>query len=104
MGKEKTEIIGTAYDSLKKLVKAYARKDKPILLYGESGTGKELLAKLFMDSSTRKGNRITVNCASFSEDLLRSEIFGHIKGSFTGADNNRTGKLKKCDGGILFLD
>ncbi|HQP25130.1 MAG TPA: sigma 54-interacting transcriptional regulator [Smithellaceae bacterium] len=104
MGTEKHEIIGTAYDTLKKLVKAYAIKDKPILLYGESGTGKELFAKLFMKESPRKGNKVTVNCASLSEDLLRSEIFGHIEGAFTGANRKRDGKLQKCKDGILFLD
>lgn len=104
MGTEKNEIIGNAYIELQKLVKKYATKDMPVLLYGESGTGKELFAKLFMNSSTRRGVRMTVNCASLSEDLLRSEIFGHVKGAFTGAINDRPGKLKKCNGGILFLD
>lgn len=98
------KIIGNAYLPLKKLVKKYAIKDMPVLFCGDSGTGKELLANLFMASSTRTGKKTTINCAAFSDELLRSEIFGHEKGSFAGAMEKREGKIKKCNGGILFLD
>jgi DNA-binding NtrC family response regulator len=98
------KIIGNAYLTLKDLVKKYASKNMPVLFYGDSGTGKELFAKLFMDSSPRTGTKMTVNCASYSDDLLRSEIFGHAQGAFTGAIRNRKGKITKCNGGILFLD
>jgi MoxR-like ATPase len=104
MTKSKKEIIGNAYLELKKIVKQYATNDMPVLFCGESGTGKELFAKLFMASNKRTGQKMTVNCAAYSEDLLRSEIFGHIKGSYTDAKQPRDGKLKKCNNGILFLD
>ena len=102
--KSNDEIIGNAYLTLKELVKEYAIKDMPVLFCGDSGTGKELLAKLFMASSKRLGKKMTVNCAASSDELLRSEIFGHVIGAFTGATRERKGKIKTCDKGILFLD
>jgi two-component system NtrC family response regulator len=76
-----------------------------VLLRGESGTGKELFAKAIHYSSDRKNNSlITINCASFSETLLESELFGHEKGAFTGADRQRIGKLEQADKGTLFID
>ncbi len=101
---QSTKILGKAYEQLIKLVTAYAEKDFPILLVGESGTGKELFAQHFMATSNRKGKRLTINCASLEDALLRSEIFGHEKGAFTGASAGRKGKLETCEGGILFLD
>mgnify|MGYP003588136809 CR=1 FL=1 len=76
----------------------------PVLFYGDSGTGKELFAKLYMDSSPRTGMKMTVNCASYPDGLLRSEIFGHVKGAYTGSTGKRLGKIIKCNRGILFLD
>lgn len=98
------KIIGNAYSTLKKLVKKYAMNDLPVLFSGDSGTGKELLANLFMASSKRTGKRMTINCANFSDQLLRAELFGHVKGAFTDAKEIRDGKIKACDKGILFLD
>jgi len=97
-------IIGTEYDELKKRVEQFSSKDYPVLFYGETGTGKELFAKLYMEKNPRTGKKMTVNCASYPDSMLRSEIFGHIKGAFTGADTNRTGLIKSCDKGIAFLD
>lgn len=76
-----------------------------VLLRGESGTGKELFAKAIHYSSGRKNNPfIVINCASFSETLLESELFGHEKGAFTGADKQRIGKLESANTGTLFID
>ena len=98
------QIVGEAYTEVKKLVKQYASEDLPVLLVGETGTGKELLARLYMEENVRKGKKLTGSCAEITETLLRSEIFGHVKGSFTDAIANREGKLATCDKGILFLD
>lgn len=82
-----------------------ARTPHPILLLGSSGTGKERLAKAFHDHSHRRfGPFVTVNCSALSESLIESELFGHIKGSFTGATNDRKGAFDSARGGTLFLD
>lgn len=79
--------------------------DLPILLEGETGTGKDLLAKAIHYSSTRKkGHFVAVNCAALPESILESELFGHKKGSFTGAFADKTGLLEEADGGTLYLD
>lgn len=76
-----------------------------ILITGESGVGKEVMAKFIHQQSPRENSPfVTVNCASFSENLLESELFGHIKGAFTGAIEDRKGKIEEADGGTLFLD
>lgn len=76
-----------------------------VLVRGESGTGKELIAKAIHFASPRKNNPfITVNISSLSENLLESELFGHQKGSFTGASNERIGRFEEADGGTLFID
>lgn len=76
-----------------------------VLLRGESGTGKELIAKLIHENSPRAGKAfIKVNCAALSETLLESELFGHEKGSFTGAIQTRKGRFELADGGTIFLD
>lgn len=76
-----------------------------VLLRGESGTGKGLIAKLIHENSPRAGKPfIKVNCAALSETLLESELFGHEKGSFTGAIQGRKGRFELADGGTLFLD
>lgn len=78
--------------------------DLPILLEGQTGTGKTTLAKRIHEKSKREGNFIHLNISAFSNSLLESELFGHIKGAFTGANANKRGAFKEADGGTLFLD
>ena len=76
-----------------------------VLIFGESGTGKELVARSLHAASLRsKGAFVEVNCAAIPEELIESELFGHMKGSFTGASEDKIGKFAKADGGTLFLD
>ena len=76
-----------------------------VLIYGESGTGKELVAHALHAMSPRAAKPfVEVNCAAIPEDLIESELFGHMKGSFTGAHEHKIGKFQKADGGTLFLD
>lgn len=82
-----------------------APQDVTVLIVGESGTGKELVARAIYHYSRRDGKPfLAINCAAIPEPLLESELFGHEKGSFTGADRRRIGKFEQCDGGTLFLD
>jgi DNA-binding NtrC family response regulator len=82
-----------------------AKSKATVLIRGESGTGKELIAKAIHFGSDRKDKpMITVNCAALSENLLESELFGHEKGSFTGAIGQRIGRFEQADGGTLFID
>lgn len=82
-----------------------AGSEATILITGESGTGKEVLARLIHQNSPRNnGPLVTVNCAAIPEGLIESELFGHVKGAFTGAIKNRTGHFKTASGGTLFLD
>ena len=76
-----------------------------VLICGESGTGKELVAKAIYQHSNRAGGPfLAVNCEALPDMLLESELFGHEKGAFTGADRPPIGKFEQCDGGTLFLD
>jgi hypothetical protein len=76
----------------------------PVVLEGETGVGKEVLARVVHQLSGRRGQFVAVNCGAIPEHLVESELFGHKKGAFTGADNDRTGLVRASDGGTLFLD
>lgn len=82
-----------------------ARFDSTVLITGESGTGKELVAQgIHLESDRRAGPMVPVNCATIPESLMESELFGHVKGAFTGADKDKKGLFEVADGGTLFLD
>lgn len=82
-----------------------ASSDFPVLIEGESGTGKELMAKLVHSNSDRSAKPfISVNCGAIPNSLIESELFGHVKGAFTGAEKTRIGRFELADGGVLFLD
>ncbi len=88
-----------------KSVGRVARQSVTVLIRGESGSGKELVARaLYQHSDRREAPFMAVNCAALPDTLLESELFGHEKGSFTGADRRRIGKFEQCNGGTLFLD
>lgn len=100
-------IIGQspALDSLIRSAKIVAATDVTVLLKGETGTGKEVLASAIQQASTRADKAfITLNCAALPESLIESELFGHKKGSFTGATTDKQGLFQAADGGTLFLD
>jgi DNA-binding NtrC family response regulator len=100
-------IIGRSKALLRVLEMAsrVARRDSTVLIAGETGTGKELLARAIHQNSTRKDHAfVTINCGAIPKDLLESELFGHTKGSFTGAVAPKRGKVEVADGGTLFLD
>jgi two-component system, NtrC family, nitrogen regulation response regulator NtrX len=101
------EIVGTSVPmkALRQQIGLMAPTTGRVLIYGESGTGKELVAKAIHAQSPRNDNLfVEVNCAAIPEDLIESELFGHRKGSFPGASNDKDGKFQKADGGTLFLD
>ncbi len=100
-------IIGRcgAMQDVYKAIGIVAGQDVTVLIRGESGTGKELVARALYQYSDRvQGPFLAVNCAAIPETLLESELFGHERGAFTGADRKRIGKFEQCDGGTLFLD
>src|SRR5262250_485806 len=91
--------------ALRQQIAVTAPTNGRVLIYGESGTGKELVAHaLHVNSLRSKAPFVEVNCAAIPEELIESELFGHIKGSFTGATDDKVGKFQKADGGTLFLD
>ncbi len=90
---------------LKDEMRLAARAESRILITGENGTGKELVARRVHGLSRRRSRAfVEVNCAAIPEELIESELFGHIKGAFTGASENRRGRFEQADGGTLFLD
>lgn len=102
-----TEIIGSSPPLLKLLVdvEAAAPTDANVVILGETGSGKELIARAVHSRSDRKGRPLVkVNCGAIPADLVESELFGHLKGAFTGALNARVGRFELADGGTLFLD
>ena len=100
-------IIGDSVSmkALRQQLALMAGTNGRVLIYGESGTGKELVAHAIHSMSPRAAEPfVEVNCAAIPEELIESELFGHIKGSFTGAHEDKTGKFQKANGGTLFLD
>ncbi|HUL17502.1 MAG TPA: sigma-54 dependent transcriptional regulator [Terriglobales bacterium] len=101
------QVVGESVPmkALRQQIAVTAPTNGRVLIYGESGTGKELVARALHAASLRsKGPFVEVNCAAIPEELIESELFGHIKGSFTGASDDKVGKFQKADGGTLFLD
>ncbi len=92
------------YQSICQLIQRVAPMRSTVLIEGESGTGKELAARAVHDLSGRRGSFVPVNCGAMSAELLESELFGHVKGAFTGANQTREGLFTYADGGTLFLD
>jgi formate hydrogenlyase transcriptional activator len=101
------EIVGNSPALIEVLanVERVAPTDSTVLVYGETGTGKELIARAIHDRSARKGHPLVkVNCGAISAGLVESELFGHVKGAFTGAIDRRFGRFELASGGTLFLD
>src|ERR1700678_3992639 len=104
---EQHQILGSSVPmkALRQQIALTAPTNGRVLIYGESGTGKELVARALHASSLRGEMQfVEVNCAAIPEELIESEMFGHRKGSFTGASEDKIGKFQKADGGTLFLD
>ncbi|WP_145351759.1 sigma-54-dependent transcriptional regulator [Roseimaritima multifibrata] len=100
-------FVGNSHSMLDvfKIIGKVSKQDVPVLIRGESGTGKELVARALFQYSNRTDRPfLAVNCAALPDNLLESELFGHEKGAFTGADTRRIGKFEQCHGGTLFLD
>jgi two-component system, NtrC family, nitrogen regulation response regulator NtrX len=104
---ERHQILGASVPmkALRQQIALTAPTNGRVLIYGESGTGKELVARALHANSPRSAMPfVEVNCAAIPEELIESEMFGHRKGSFTGASEDKVGKFQKADGGTLFLD
>ncbi len=101
------KIIGNT-DQMKKvfnIINRLSKVDTPVLIRGASGTGKELVARaIHFNSAFKEGHFVAINCSAIPENLFESELFGHEKGSFTGADQRKIGKFQYAEGGTLFLD
>jgi two-component system, NtrC family, response regulator PilR len=105
--KPRNRLLGTsvAMDQLRELIDRVARSQAPVHVFGESGTGKELVAHLIHEGSARRdGPFVAVNCGAIPSELMESELFGHKKGSFTGAIADKQGLIQAAEGGTLFLD
>ena len=99
-------ILGNslAIKEMKKLIEMVSSSNTTVLIQGETGSGKELVAEALHIASGRQGTNISVNCAAIPSELLESELFGHEKGAFTGADRARPGRFEQADKGTIFLD
>ncbi len=100
-------IIGQSgvMQNMLKIARQVAGSDIPVLIMGESGTGKELVARAIHNNSKRRKQRlVALNCAGLSESILEDELFGHVRGAFTGAQSDREGRFEHADGGTLFMD
>ncbi|CAA0097261.1 Regulatory protein AtoC [Halioglobus japonicus] len=101
------ELIGSApaIQSLRKQISKLARSQAPVHIHGESGSGKEVVARLIHNNGARaNGPFVAVNCGAIPPELMESELFGHMKGSFTGANQDKVGLFQAASGGTLFLD
>src|ERR1700723_464817 len=97
--------MSMAMQHMREMIARVARSQAPVHIFGESGTGKELVAKLIHESGPRRdGPFVPVNCGAIPTELMESELFGHKRGSFTGAVNDKRGLIQSAEGGTLFLD
>jgi two-component system response regulator PilR (NtrC family) len=97
--------VSTAIEKLKQTIRTVASTQSTVLIYGESGTGKELVARAVHTCSPRATDPfVSINCGAFPETLLESELFGYVKGAFTGANQNKRGLFEVAGGGTIFLD
>ena len=97
--------VSTAMERLKGTIRTVASTQSTVLIYGESGTGKELVARAVHSCSPRATEPfVSINCGAFPETLLESELFGYVKGAFTGANQNKRGLFEVADRGTIFLD
>ncbi len=104
-GEEQLLGRSAAMDSVRRTIAKVARSQAPVFIHGESGTGKELVARLIHGQGPRRdGPFVPVNCGAIPAELMESEFFGHLKGSFTGATRDKAGLFQAADGGTLFLD
>ena len=97
-------VGGHSLAAVRRTVSLVGPTELPILILGDTGTGKEVVARLVHTASARSGPFVAVNCAALPEHLVESELFGHVRGAFTGADRNRQGLLTMASSGTLFLD
>ncbi|MFM8728486.1 MAG: sigma-54-dependent transcriptional regulator, partial [Planctomycetaceae bacterium] len=103
----RADLVGTSAPMMRvqKLIDRIAPTDSAVLILGETGTGKEMVARRIHEQSERSREPfVAVNCGAIPENLVESELFGHRRGAFTGADSNRTGLFEVANGGTLFLD
>lgn len=105
-GEPDSDLIGasSALNEIRGLIERVAPTESTVLLTGESGTGKEVIARRIHELSGRKGRFVAVNCGAIPDHLLETELFGHERGAFTGADSSRAGRFEWAEGGTLFLD
>jgi len=97
--------VGSRMQEVFEIIDRITQSDSTVLIHGGSGTGKELVAKVIHQNSARKDNPfIAINCGAITEGLLESELFGHMKGSFSGAIRDKTGLFRAAEGGTIFLD
>ena len=97
--------VSAAIRSVEEEIDHAARSEAKVLITGESGVGKEIVARLIHERSGRnRGPLVTINCAGFPDSLLESELFGHVKGSFTDAHRDKRGWLEAAHGGTIFMD